>query len=155
MYAWFKILHIISAAVLFGGGLGVAIYLLYVNQQKNLALIAQASATAVSATWLFTVLAAFVQAITGFVLVGLHGYASSTMWILGSILGFLVTGILWLPIVCLQIRCRDLAVTALQTNTPLSAEYRRCYRTWCCLTLLVWVVLVVVFYLMTNKPEHL
>ncbi len=43
LYAWIKILHIISSAILFGTGLGTAFYMFYVNQQKNVTLIAKAT----------------------------------------------------------------------------------------------------------------
>jgi uncharacterized membrane protein len=40
IYTWLKIFHVISAAILFGTGLGTAFYMFYVNLQNNVSLIA-------------------------------------------------------------------------------------------------------------------
>lgn len=155
LYAWIKILHIISAAVLFGTGLGTAFYMFYVNQQKNVALIAKATAAVVVADWLFTATSGVIQAITGFILVYLKGYSLLSLWVLGSILGYVIAGICWLPVVWLQMRCRDLAFASSVDNTPLSTKYRRYFRIWSLLGIPAFLALIGVFYLMTNKPEQL
>lgn len=155
LYAWIKILHIISAAVLFGTGLGTAFYMFYVNQQKNVTLIAKATAAVVVADWLFTATSGVIQAITGFTLVYLKGYSLFSIWVFGSILGYVIAGICWLPVVWLQMRCRDLAFMASENKTPLSAEYRRYFTIWWILGIPAFIALVGVFYLMANKPEHL
>ncbi|MDR3442233.1 MAG: DUF2269 domain-containing protein [Legionella sp.] len=155
LYAWIKILHIISAAMLFGTGLGTAFYMFYVNQQKNVALIAKATAAVVVADWLFTATSGAIQAITGFILVYLKGYSLLSLWVLGSILGYVIAGICWLPVVWLQMRCRDLAFASSVDNTPLSTKYRRYFRIWSLLGIPAFLALIGVFYLMTNKPEQL
>jgi uncharacterized membrane protein len=154
-YAWIKIFHIISASVLFGTGLGTAFYMFYVNQQKNIALIAKATAAVVVADWLFTATSAVIQAITGFILVYLKGYSLLSLWVLGSILAYVIAGICWLPVVWLQMRCRDLAFAASVSNTPLPAEYHRYFILWCLLGIPAFIALIGAFYLMANKPEHL
>jgi len=154
LYAWIKILHIVSASVLFGTGLGTAFYMVYVNQQKNVALIAKATAAVVVADWLFTATAGVIQAITGFMLIYLKGYSVLSFWVYASILGYVIAGACWLPVVWLQMRCRDLAFAALARQTALSAEYQRYFRIWVLLGIPAFITLVGVFYLMTNKPEH-
>ncbi len=155
LYAWIKILHIISASVLFGTGLGTAFYMFYVNQQKNVTLIAKATSAVVVADWLFTATSGVIQAITGFILVSLKGYSLSSLWVLGSISGYVIAGICWLPVVWLQMQCRDLAFAASTNNTPLSAEYQRYFKIGWLLGIPAFIALVGVFYLMANKPEHL
>lgn len=155
LYAWIKILHIISAAVLFGTGLGTAFYMFYVNQQKNVMLIAKATSAVVVADWLFTATSGVIQAITGFILVYLKGYSLLSLWVLGSILGYVIAGICWLPVVWLQMRCRNLAFAASVNKTPLSAEYERYFKIWWLLGIPAFIALIGVFYLMANKPEHL
>ncbi len=153
LYAWIKILHIVSAAVLFGTGLGTAFYMFYVNQQKNITLIAKATAAVVVADWFFTATSGVIQAITGFVLVYLKGYPLFSLWVLGSVVGYVIAGIFWLPVVWLQMRCRDLAFAASVNNTPLPAEYRRYFKIWWLLGIPAFIALIGVFYLMANKPE--
>ena len=152
LYDWIKILHIISASVLFGTGLGTAFYMFYVNQQKNIALIAK---EVVIADWLFTTTSGIIQAVTGLILVYLKGYSLLSLWVWGAIFGYGIAGICWLPVVWLQARCRDLAFAALANNSPLPAEYRKYFRIWWLLGIPAFLALVGVFYLMINKPEYL
>lgn len=152
LYNWIKILHIISSAVLFGTGLGTAFYMFYVNLQKNTALIAKATATVVIADWLFTATSGVAQAITGFTLVYLKGYSLLDLWVLWSIIGYIIAGICWFPVVWLQMQCRDLAYTASINKTDLPSKYYLFFRIWCLLGIPAFIALVGVFYLMANKP---
>ena len=72
LYDWIKIIHIFSAAALFGTGLGTAFYMFYVNQQKDITLIAKATAAVVIADWLFTATSGVIQAVTGFMMIYLR-----------------------------------------------------------------------------------
>lgn len=155
LYAWIKILHIMSASVLFGTGLGTAFYMFYVNLQKNVTLIAKATAEVVIADWLFTLSSGIIQAVTGFILIYLKGYSLSSPWVYGSILGYAIAGACWVPVVWLQMRCRDLAYLASINNSSLTDEYKKYFRTWWILGIPAFISLVGVFYLMTNKPEHI
>jgi uncharacterized membrane protein len=155
LYAWIKIIHIISASILFGTGLGTAFYMFYVNRQNDVTLIAKATAEVVIADWLFTAPSGIIQALTGFILIYLKGYSLLSLWVLGSIVGYLIAGICWLPVVWLQARCRDFAFEASMSSHFLSCEYRKYFRIWWLLGIPAFIALVVVFYLMTNKPEHI
>lgn len=152
LYEWIKIIHIMSASVLFGTGLGTAFYMFYVNQQKNIRLIAKVTAEVVIADWLFTATSGVIQAITGFILVFLKGYSFLSFWVIGSILGYVIAGGCWVPVVWLQMRCRDLAFAATANQQPLSPLYKKYFRIWWLLGIPAFIALVIVFYLMTNKP---
>src|SRR5580704_333976 len=99
LYAWIKILHIVSASVLFGTGLGTAFYMFYVNLQKDITLIAKATSAVVIADWLFTATSGVVQAVTGFILVYLKGYSLLSLWVFGSIVGYVIAAVCWVPVV--------------------------------------------------------
>jgi uncharacterized membrane protein len=152
LYAWIKILHIISASVLFGTGLGTAFYMLYVNLQKDVALIAKATTAVVIADWLFTATSGVIQAVSGFVLVYLKGYSLLSLWVFGSIAGYMIAGICWLPVVWLQMQCRDLAMDAVMNKTSLSKQYYRYFTGWWTLGIPAFIALSGVFYLMANRP---
>lgn len=154
LYAWIKIIHIISASVLFGTGLGTAFYMFYANLKNDVMLIAKATAEVVIADWIFTLTSGIIQAITGFILIYLKGYSLFNFWVLGSILGYAIAGACWIPVVWLQMRCRDLAYIAAVNKTALSNEYKKYFRIWLLLGIPAFISLVGVFYLMTNKPEH-
>ena len=152
VYEWLKIIHVISASILFGTGLGTAFYMFYVNQQKDIRLIATATAQVVFADWCFTGSSGIVQAITGITMVMLKGHAWSELWVWGSIVGYLIAGACWLPVVWFQIRCRDLAFEALTNKQPLPDRYFRYFNTWRLLGVPAFLALVVVFFLMSNRP---
>src|SRR3990167_4733253 len=130
MTEWILIIHVVSAALLFGTGVGTAFYKLRVNQQNNVRLIAIFTKQVVFADWVFTGSAGVVQFITGIVLIYLKGYSSTAPWIMGGFTGYFIAGFCWFIVVYLQIRCRDLAFNALRDNKPLSVHYYRCYKLW-------------------------
>lgn len=88
-------------------------------------------------------------------MVYLVGYSLTSFWILGSIIGYLIAAFCWFPVVYLQIKMRDFAVDAHQSHTPLPPLYFSYFRYWFCLGWPAFISLVVVFYLMTNKPAGL
>lgn len=152
LYEWVKIIHVISAAVLFGSGLSTAFYMLYVNQQKDIRLIAVATKQVVFVDWVFTGTSGVVQFITGMYLIFLKHYSPGLLWVAGGMLGYMIAAACWFPVVYLQIRCRDLAFDALKNNTPLPPLYYRYYRCWWMLGIPAFIALMGVFYVMANKP---
>ena len=152
IYEVLKITHILSACVLFGTGFGTALYMLFVNLQSDLDLIARATRQVVFADWVFTGTSGVVQALTGFAMVALKGYALSHVWVLGAIVGYGIAGACWVPVVWLQLRCAQIAEQCLSARSPLTQQYRRYFRTWCLLGIPAFAALVVVFYLMTAGP---
>ena|SRR3990167_11473311 len=154
LYFLLKIIHVISASILFGTGMGTAFYMFYVNCQKDIELVARATKQVVTADWLFTGSSGVIQAITGFGMIATQHYAFSALWVWGSILGYLIAGACWLPVVWLQIRCRNLAFISLNENKPLTKQYYRYFKLWCLLGIPAFLSLVVVYYLMSNKITY-
>lgn len=152
LYNYLKIIHVISAAVLFGTGLGTAFYMYLANKSKDITLIVTATKNVVKADWLFTTTSGFIQAITGFWMVYLHGYSLHLLWVQGSIIGYFIAAVCWFPVVYFQIKLRDLATIALTTNTALTKEYDFYYRFWITLGWPAFISLLVVFYFMSVKP---
>ena len=152
LFEWVKIIHVISAAVLFGTGMGTAFYMFYVNRQTDIRLIAMATKQVVFVDWVFTGSSAVVQFVTGFILIYLKGYSPLSLWIVGGVLGYLIAGACWIPVVYLQIRCRDLAFEALRNNAALNKKYHQYYKAWWTLGIPAFFALMVVFYLMANRP---
>lgn len=152
LYLWIKYLHILSSAVLFGTGLGTAAYMFIACQTKNAQIIAAVTRQVVLADWLFTGTSGLLQPITGLVLVYLGGYSLSSLWLMGALIGYLIAAFCWFPVVYLQIKIHKLAKQAASTNTPLPALYDNYYRYWFWLGWPAFFSLLIVFYLMTNKP---
>ncbi|HEY0719707.1 MAG TPA: DUF2269 domain-containing protein [Gammaproteobacteria bacterium] len=151
-YLTIKSLHILSAILLFGTGLGSAFYKFMTDRSGNLAAMAVTNRQVVLADWLFTTPAIIVQPITGVWMALLAGWPLDTPWLLLSIALYLLAGACWLPVVWLQIRMRDDAELAITTATPLTARYRRDARRWFWLGVPAFLAMVAVVFLMVHKP---
>jgi uncharacterized membrane protein len=151
-YLWLKVLHILSATVLFGTGLGIAFFKWITDRSGNVAAIRVVSERVVLADWLFTTPAVVLQAVTGVALARLAGFPLTSGWVFYAIVLYLVAGACWLPVVWLQIRMRDLARAAAAAGTPLEPRYWRYARIWFWLGVPAFTAIVAVFVLMVLKP---
>lgn len=152
LYLWLKFIHVISSTILFGTGIGTACTMLYAHYTKNVQVIASTARYVVLADWMFTGTSGFIQPLTGLWMVYLVGYPWTSLWIMGSIIGYLIAAFCWFPVVYLQIKMRDFAVAAEKDNTALPPIYYRYFKYWFCLGWPAFISLIAVFYLMTNKP---
>lgn len=154
-YLLLKWIHILSATILFGTGIGSAFYMFAANRRKNISDIYFAVRHVVIADWLFTTPAVITQLITGIGLVHVAGYSYSDFWIAWGLILYFFAGACWLPVVWIQIKMRDMAKHALETEQPLPERYWRMDRWWIILGSLAFPVIVVVFYLMVFKTTGL
>ncbi len=152
MYLFIKFLHILSSTILFGTGIGTAAVMVYAHLTRNIATIAVVTEYVVLADWIFTGTTGFLQPITGFWLVYLARFPLTSFWLYASIIGYLIAACCWFPVVYLQIKMRDFAVEATKNKTPLPAIYFRYFKYWVILGWPAFISLIIVFYLMTNKP---
>jgi uncharacterized membrane protein len=152
-YAVLRFIHIVSAMLLFGTGLGTAFFMWLSHRSGNVAAIATAARIAVRADWLFTTPAVIVQPLSGILLMRLVGYPWSTSWLLLAIALYVVAGACWLPVVALQLRMRNLAATALQAGTALPPAYHRCMRRWFALGWPAFGAVLAIIWLMVAKPN--
>ena len=151
-YFILKFVHITSAAVLFGTGLGIAFFKWVTDRTGNLAAIRIVSEKVVVADWVFTLPAIVVQALTGLALVKLMGYPLAHGWLAWSLALFCLAGLCWIPVVWLQIRMRDLARTAEQEGIPMPSAYRSYARLWFWLGVPAFTAVALIFWIMVTKP---
>ncbi|HEX8606788.1 MAG TPA: DUF2269 domain-containing protein [Pseudoduganella sp.] len=151
-YVLVKWLHILSATFLFGTGIGSAWYLLLTVVSRNVAAIAAVSRIVVLADWVFTATTMVVQPLTGFYLVHIAGYPLDSLWIVWSVILFVMAGLCWLPVVWLQMRLRDLSAAAVAGNTPLPPLFWRYFKVWVVLGIPAFFAFLAVFWLMVAKP---
>jgi uncharacterized membrane protein len=151
-YLLLKTLHIVSSVVLVGTGLGSAFYMFFTNRSKVVQAQAVVCALVVRADWWFTTPAVVLQPLTGLLMVYLAGFPLTTPWLMLSMALYALAGACWLPVVWLQIRMAALAKDAAATGQALPAQYWRYARSWECLGYPAFAAMVVVFYLMVNKP---
>ena len=151
-YLLLKLIHILSATILFGTGIGSAFYMFMANRRKDLAGIYFATRHVVIADWLFTTPSVLVQLGTGLMLAGKLGLPLTEGWVFWSLLLYGFAGACWLPVVWMQIRMRDMAKEALATGTALPARYWRFDRWWIILGALAFPAVVGIIALMVMKP---
>lgn len=150
-YLLLKWIHIVSATILFGTGIGSAFYMFMANRSKDTASIYFATRHVVIADWIFTTPAIIVQFLSGLALMQATGYTLEDAWLLWSIGLYFFAGACWLPVVWMQIRMRDIAKSALQTGEPLPARYWQFDRWWIILGSLAFPAVIVIFWLMVTK----
>jgi uncharacterized membrane protein len=152
MYLWLKWLHVVSSTVLFGTGAGIAFFFLRAQRTRDVRVIAAVSRDVVVADAVFTATAVVTQPISGLLMVKLAGYPLSLPWIWGSLVLYCAIGCLWLPVVWLQVRMRDLAAAAANNGAPLPPLYYRYYRWWFTFGWPAFAGVLVIFWLMVTKP---
>lgn len=151
-YAALKTLHILSAAILFGAGLGTAFHMWATHLRGDARAIASTARNVVLADWLFTATSGIVQPTTGVALARMAGYDPASSWLLVTYVLYIVAGICWLLVVRIQMRVATMASACVKTGLPLPAAYHRAMRTWFWLGWPAFIALVGVFWLMVTKP---
>ena len=151
-YTIVKVIHVISATILFGTGLGIAFFKWVVDRSGNVAAIRVVSERAVFADWVFTTPAIVVQFGSGVYLARTAGFPLTHGWLFCAIILFFVAGACWIPVVALQIRMRNLARRAHDEGTALPDRYWRDARLWFWLGVPAFGSIVVIYWLMVAKP---
>ena len=152
-YLVLKWLHIVSSVLMVGTGLGSAFYMFFTNRSGSVPAQAVVSRLVVRADWWFTTPTVILQPATGFALTHMAGFPLSTPWLALSLALFVFAGACWLPVVWLQIRMAAIAAQAHRDAVPLPPLYARYQRWWELLGYPAFAAMVVVFYLMVNKPQ--
>lgn len=150
---WIKWIHILSATILFGTGVGIAFFKLWADRQNDIRAQLVVMRTVVLADWIFTAPSIMIQFATGVWLALVAGYSLNQGWLLSSIILFFFAGACWIPVVWLQIAMRNQIQAAIALGAVLPAEYHSYRKIWLALGVLAFSSLVVVFYLMVFKPS--
>jgi uncharacterized membrane protein len=151
-YLVVKTVHIISAAILFGTGIGIAFFFLMGLRSGDPAGSYFAARTTAVADMLFTLTAGVVQPLTGFWLVHAAGYDPLSPWLVATYAIYMLALACWLPVVWLQLRMRDMLAEKVSGRTIDEVRLRHYFRWWFALGWPAFVGLVVVFWLMVAKP---
>jgi uncharacterized membrane protein len=152
LYFVLKFAHVIGAAVLLGTGAGIAFFMLLAHRDGRPQVVARVARIVIIADFLFTATAVVAQPVTG-VWLALHvGYPLTEGWILLSVFLYLLTGAFWLPVVWMQMRMRDLAVSATRDDTALPDDYYRLFRLWFAFGFPAFAAVLAIFWLMIQRP---
>ncbi|UPK31527.1 DUF2269 family protein [Bradyrhizobium sp. 195] len=153
LYFVLKYLHVVGAAVLLGTGSGIAFFMLAAHLGGKPSVIAGVARIVVIADFIFTATAVVAQPITGSLLVLYVGYSFWEGWIVWSMVLYVITGVLWLPVVCMQMRLRDLASIAAAKGSPLPPEYHRIFWLWFAFGIPAFIAVSAILWLMIAKPQ--
>ena len=145
-YLLIKLLHIISASILFGTGIGTAFFMLRAHMSGNPEAMAVTTRNVVLADWLFTTPAVVVQATTGLWLTLQLSIPLGSAWFIAVILLFLVVGACWIPVVHIQIKIREIIAGGGEF-----ADYRKLMKIWIILGVPAFSCVVILYYLMVTK----
>ncbi|MGE5517073.1 MAG: DUF2269 family protein [Bacteroidota bacterium] len=148
-----KMIHLLSAILLFGTGLGTAFHGLASNLSRDVRAIAVANRNVVLADWLFTTPTVVLQPATGLWLAHLQGWSFTTGWIVWSLALYALAGVCWLPVVWLQLRMHRMAKQAVAEGTALPPRYFRYFRIWFALGWPAFAAMIAIVGLMVLKPE--
>jgi uncharacterized membrane protein len=153
LYFVLKYLHVVGAGVLLGTGSGIAFFMLAAHLGGKPSVIAGVARIVVIADFIFTATAVVAQPITGSLLVLHVGYSFWEGWIVWSMVLYVVTGALWLPVVWMQMRLRDLASIAAAKGSPLPPEYHRIFWLWFAFGIPAFIAVAAILWLMIAKPQ--
>jgi uncharacterized membrane protein len=152
IYLLVKTLHIFSATVVFGTGIGIASFMLFGHFDSNPVARAFAARTTVRADFLFTLPAVIVQPLSGAWLISYGGFAWNDYWLVLTYALYLLAGACWLPVLAIQMRMKTMLEAKAQGTAFGEAAYRRLFRWWFVLGWPAFRGVVAIFWLMVAKP---
>ncbi len=148
-YLALKVLHILSATVLFGTGIGTAFQMVHAMGTHDPRIVAAVARGVVRADWLFTTPAGIVQPLTGLALIHSQGWNLTEPWLIATYVLYALAFVCWAPVVWLQLRIRDLCAGA----AVIPERARLYFRIWFALGWPAFLALIGVFWLMVAKPD--
>jgi uncharacterized membrane protein len=153
--AFWKTAHVASAAILFGGGLAIAFFCWFGSRRAlrtgdiaGMRLVLRL--TVLADAWL-TLPAVIFQAVSGLVLMQLHGWSLASPWSIAAWSLFVFIGACWLPVVAIQRRLSGEADRASSTEA-LPAHFHRWFSFWFWLGVPAFSAVLIILYLMIAKP---
>lgn len=147
-----KTLHILSATLLFGTGLGIAFFFWMGGRSGSDEAAYFAARATVLADLIFTATAVVLQPLTGAWLIGLAGHDPFAPWLVWTYALYLLAGACWVPVVLLQLRIRDQLRRKLDGGPFDAALYARRRAWWFLLGWPAFLAVIVIIHLMVAKP---
>lgn len=151
-YGIIKTLHILSAMVLFGTGLGIAFFFWMGVRSAEPRAAYFAATTTVIADLLFTLTTVIAQPLTGSWLISNGGFDPLERWLTVSYALYVIAGLCWIPVVFLQIAMRQQLAAKVAGQPFDEALFRNRFRWWFALGWPAFIGLIVIVHLMVTKP---
>lgn len=145
-YLWIKLVHIISATILFGTGLGIAFFMLKAYLSGNQDTMVVITRNVVLADWIFTTPAVVIQLASGLWLTQKIGTPFDSVWFVSVISLFVLVGGCWIPVVWIQIKIRDVVA-----SDGDKLDCRRLMSIWMVLGAVAFSGVLLLFFLMVFR----
>ncbi len=150
-----KLVHMLGASVLFGTGMGIAFFAWFgyrrameIGEIDGLRTVLRLT---VIGDTVFTAPAVVLQLVSGIALVHLYNWSLISPWALTVFGLYGVVGLLWLPVVVIQIRMsREAARASSIAELPEGSHNR--YRIWFVLGIPAFLLVIGIFYIMIAIP---
>ncbi len=151
-YPLVKTLHIVSATIVFGTGIGIANFMFFGHRSPVAQERAFAARMTVKADFLFTLPSVIVQPVSGAWLVWHDGFPWNDYWLVLTYGLYLLAGVCWVPVVLIQMRMKAMLAAQSRGAAFDVAAYSRLFRLWFALGWPAFGGLLVIFWLMVTKP---
>jgi uncharacterized membrane protein len=151
-YGIVKTVHILSATILFGTGVGTAFFFWRAHAPGNEKGRLAVARTTVLADWLFTTPAAVLQPLSGAWLIARTGVAWNELWLSATYGLYALAALCWLPVVAIQLRMKRMLESEAVGGPFDQRLYHRLFRAWFLLGWPAFGGLLLVFFLMVLKP---
>jgi uncharacterized membrane protein len=153
-----KAAHVLSAAVIFGTGIGIAFFTWFgyrgamrggsveaLRSTLRLTVVADACLTAPAVAF---------QVASGVILMNAYGWPFMSAWSIAVWGLFLVAGACWLPVLVIQARLARASREAAST-AALPPGFHRMFRWWFALGTVAFAAVIAIYWLMVAKPLSL
>lgn len=152
LYSLVKTLHIVSATIVFGTGIGIANFMFFGSRSRIPVERAFAARLTVKADFLFTLPSVVVQPASGAWLVWQGGFLWNDYWLVVTYGLYLLAALCWVPVVFIQIRMKMMLEAQARGEAVDEAAYDSLFRKWFVLGWPAFGGLVIIFWLMVTKP---
>jgi uncharacterized membrane protein len=152
LYFFVKTLHIVSATIVFGTGIGIAYFMFFGHRGGSAQERAFAARMTVEADFLFTLPSVIIQPASGAWLIWQGGFRWDDYWLVLTYGLYLLAGACWVPVVLIQMRMKTMLEAKLRGEAFDEARYNQLFRVWFALGWPAFGGLIVVFWLMVSKP---
>lgn len=152
LYFLLKWVHVLSAAVLFGTGLGIAFFMLAAWRTRDIAVLAGVARIVVLADFIFTATAIVLQPLSGAALIAVTGADWRAPWLMWSYALYAIAGAFWLPVVWIQLRIAREAEAARAAGAAISEQGRRLLWIWFWCGWPAFVAVLAIYALMIARP---
>jgi uncharacterized membrane protein len=150
----FKFVHMLAAAVMFGGWLAAAGFMLLADRAGNPSVVAVTSQFVVEFEKFVVAPAVAIMPISGYLLglaIGLSPL--NEFWIDVSLVLYVAIVACWIAAFRAEVLIRRLSREAALSATPLAKDYRQLFRTWAALAVMILLAMAAVFALMIWQPR--